>query len=185
MNTTTTITDEIHNETAENPGVQLARAREQKGYSQDYVAGKLHLRVRIIELLETDDYQQMPEPVFIKGYLRAYAKLLGLAVEPLLDTFNKIYSLEKKSEKTLWQGKNDSYKGEWAIRWLTGIVALAVIISAGWWWQKNKDHHPLITTKNMQAEVKPNKTDAEIKLTDLSKMQFMISPPPAEASPGE
>src|ERR1700722_14689819 len=102
---TTTIMDAIHNGTHEKPGLQLARAREKKGYSQEYVAGKLHLRVRIIELLEADDYDQLPEAVFIKGYLRAYAKLLGFQSDPLLAIFNNVYSSEQKSEKALWQYK--------------------------------------------------------------------------------
>ena len=81
-------TEESIDFTQVKPGAQLALVRAQKGYSLEYVAGKLHLRVRIIELLETDDYQNMPEPVFVKGYLRAYAKLLDVKYQPLLDNFN-------------------------------------------------------------------------------------------------
>ncbi len=181
MNTTETM-DEIHEDSQENPGIQLVRAREKKGYSQEYVAGKLHLRVRVIELLETDNYQQMPEPVFIKGYLRAYAKLLGITADPLLETFNKLYSSEKKFEKALWQSKRESNIGERAIRWLTGLIALAVIITAGMWWQKTKGHQ-VVATKTAQTEVTSPKTESEIRLTDLSKMQFMFSP--NQAAPGE
>ncbi len=66
----------------DSPGAQLAALREQHGYTAEYVASKLHLRVCMIERLEADDYQDMPEPVFIKGYLRAYAHLPGAPVPP-------------------------------------------------------------------------------------------------------
>ena len=179
---TTIIMDEIHNGNQEKPGLQLARIRESKGYSQEYVAGKLHLRVRIIELLEADDYEQMPEPVFIKGYLRAYAKLLAVPVEPLLEIFNGLYSPERKLEKALWQGKRESHKNEHAIRLLTGLIAVGAIVAVGFWWQKNKDSQQFFPSKNTQVmvEVKPSKTDTEIRLTDLSKMRSML--PPSENS---
>lgn len=135
MNTTIAM-DEVHEDNYEKPGMQLARVREKKGYSQEYVAGKLHLRVRVIELLEEDNYQQMPEPVFIKGYLRAYAKLLGIPAEPLLATFNSLHTTERKPEKALWQSKRESNKGERAVRWLTGIIAIAALVAVGIWWQK-------------------------------------------------
>ncbi|HHF7344023.1 TPA: helix-turn-helix domain-containing protein [Legionella feeleii] len=175
--------DEIHNGNRENPGLQLARVREKKGYSQEYVAGKLHLRVRLIELLEADDYQQMPEPVFIKGYIHAYAKLLGIPSQPLLETFNSLYSTEGKPEKALWQSKRESNKGERLVRWLTSLVAIAVIVAVSIWWQKNKDSQQLFTAKNTHTEALANKAETDIRLTDLSKMRSMLSTSPSPSGP--
>jgi cytoskeleton protein RodZ len=178
MNTTATM-DEIHNGTQERPGMQLALVREKKGYSQEYVAGKLHLRVRIIELLEADDYEQMPEPVFIKGYLRAYAKLLGIPGEPLLEIFNAQYSTERKLEKALWQSRRESNKGERAVRLLTGLIALGAIAVVCFWWQKSKDNQQLFSAKSVPvvAELTPLKVESEVRLTDLSKMHSLLNPP--------
>ncbi|KTC86722.1 helix-turn-helix domain-containing protein [Legionella brunensis] len=174
MNTTVAM-DEVQNDSHEKPGVQLARVREKRGYSQEYVAGKLHLRVRIIELLESDNYQQMPEPVFIKGYLRAYAKLLGISPEPLLVAFNSMHTSERKLEKALWQSKRESNKGERFVRWLTGLIAIGALVAVGVWWQKNRDTQELATTKSTPNEVTASKSDPDIRLTDLSKMQTMFS----------
>ncbi len=178
MNTTTAI-DEMHRGTQEKPGMQLARVREKKGYSQEYVAGKLHLRVRIIELLDADDYDQMPEPVFIKGYLRAYAKLLGMSPEPLLEIFNSTYSTERKLEKALWQSRRESNKSERAVRILTGLIAVGAIVVVSFWWQKNNDGQQVLSSKSkpVAAEIKPAKVENEIRLTDLSKMHSLLNPP--------
>ncbi len=168
--------DELE-ERRELPGATLAAIRTQRGYSTAYVAGKLHLRVRLIELLEADDYENMPEPVFIKGYLRAYAKLLDVSAEPLLETFNKIATPERKVER-LWQTKKETYKAEHIIRWLTLVFALGVIIAVAFWWHKNKDIEQLfpqtatITHSEETAEVKK---ENEIRLTDLSKMRSLLS----------
>ncbi|KTC93697.1 MULTISPECIES: helix-turn-helix domain-containing protein [Legionella] len=174
---TTVIMDEIQNGTHEKPGLQLARVREKRGYSQEYVAGKLHLRVRIIELLEADDYDQMPEPVFIKGYFRAYAKLLNVPAEPLLEIFNSMYATERKLEKALWQSKRETHKGEHIVRVLTGIIAVTAIVAVGIWWQKNKDNPQVFSTKSspIVAE-RTTQTETDIRLTDLSKMHSMLTP---------
>lgn len=176
MNTTTAM-DEIQQGDLNNPGLLLAQARENRGYTQEYVAGKLNLRVRIIELIEANDYHHMPEPVFIKGYLRAYAKFLNIPAEPLLELFNAMYHSEKKTEKLiLWQTKKESRKGERWIRWLTGLFAVGALIVLGIWWQKNKEMHHLREEKPSSASLAMHTHEAEIKLTDLSKMQAMFVP---------
>lgn len=174
MNTTIT-TDEIVEHTQGRPGARLAAVRIQQGYSPEYIAGKLHLRVRLIELLEADEYHNMPEPVFIKGYIRAYAKLLSVPAEPLLDTFNEMYKVERKSEKALWQSRRETNKAEHAIRWLTGVFAIVVLAAVAIWWHTNKDNERLFPAVVGHAENSPIKSETEIRLTDLSKMRSLLS----------
>lgn len=173
MNTTATA-DESHEVLPQNPGTLLAEARKQKGYSQEYVAGKLHLRARIIELLERDDYQQMPEPVFIKGYLRAYAKLLEVDPEPILEIYNHYHATEKKLDKALWQSRRESNKAERLIRWFTLFFAVGVMVAIGLWWQKNKDAQ-LYSNHLSQAELGEGKNKPDVRVTDLTKMQSILS----------
>ena len=178
---TTTIMDEINTPDKGSPGSQLAQLREKKGFTQEYVAGKLHLRVKVIELLEIDDYENMPEPVFIKGYLRAYAKLLGVSPEPFLQIFNSRYAYERKPEKALWQSRREINKGERFVRWFTALVAIAAIVSIGLWWQKNKDNmQPVFSTKhestvNQIPPMQNAEAEAEKKLTAISRMQSMFA----------
>lgn len=172
---TTAVTDDTNNYSEENPGYKLGRIREKRGFTKEYVAGKLHLRVKVIELLEADDYQQMPEPVFIMGYLRAYAKLLGVSPEPYINTFNNQYALEKKPEKALWQSRRESNKGELIVRWVTGMVAVAAIIAISFWWQKNKEEEPVYSEKTTEVVKTAANIETETRLTDLSKMQSMFT----------
>lgn len=158
------------------PGAQLAAVRLQKGYTKEYVAGKLHLRVDVIELIECDDYPNLPEAVFIKGYLRAYAKLLDIAHEPLLSQFNKLFSVERKFERALWQNRRETNKAEHAVRWLTSVFALVVIVSVAMWWHTNKENEPMFHAEvTRPATTVHAEADTEIKLTDLSKMRSLLS----------
>ena len=174
MNTTQTM-DEDKGQKDIKPGAQLAAVRKQQGYGTEYIAGKLHLRVRMIELLEADEYHGMPEPVFIKGYIRAYAKLLGAAPEPLVDLFNGLYKVEHKTEKALWQSRRETNKAEHAIRWITGFFAFIVLTAVAMWWYTNKDNERLFPSNMTRADASPNKTETEIRLTDLSKMRSLLS----------
>ncbi len=174
MNTTLTM-DEIVEEALNKPGARLAAVRLQQGYTPEYVAGKLHLRVRIIELIEADQYHDLPEPVFIKGYLRAYAKLLGMPAQPLLDIFNHSFKPERVQEKALWQSKRETNRAEHAIRWLTGVFTVIVLMAVAMWWYTNKDNERLFPASVSHAEVSPNKSETEIRLTDLSKMRSLLS----------
>ncbi len=174
MNITVTM-DESIDDAQGKPGARLAAVRLQQGYSSEYVAGKLHLRVRVIELLEADEYHNLPEPVFIKGYLRAYAKLLSIPPEPLLDTFNLLYKPERTPEKALWQSRRETNKAEHAIRWLTGFFAVIVLIAVAMWWYTNKDNERLFPANVSHADTSPSKSETEIRLTDLSKMRSLLS----------
>jgi cytoskeleton protein RodZ len=180
---TTAITDNVDTSVPEEmPGAQLASVRVEKGYTLEYVAGKLHLRVRVIELLEADAYNHMPEPVFIKGYLRAYAKLLDVPHQPLLDLFNRHHQSERKLEKAaLWQSRRETHKAEHAVRWLTSIFALVVLVAVAIWWQSNKGNEHLFSANFSNIEPEHNQSETEIRLTDLSKMRSLLSSTGQEA----
>lgn len=175
MNTTHSM-DEVHNSEIDNPRIQLSNIRQQKGYTVEYVASKLHLRARIIELIENGEFNLLPEPVFVKGYLRAYSKLLGVSPDPFLAIFDAQYIFEKKPERALWQSKRESHKVEYVIRWFTLFFAVGVMVAVGIWWQKNRDVQPVYSAKKTPTDLSLNQTTTELKLTDLSKMQSLLTP---------
>lgn len=72
------------------PGIALREARERLGLSVADAAAQTKLAPRQIEALEAGDYQQLPELAFVRGFVRSYAKILQLDVQPLLDALPKI-----------------------------------------------------------------------------------------------
>lgn len=65
-------------------GIFLRNAREQAGLSLEEVGGRLKMPVHVLRALEDEDWQKLGAPVFVRGQLRSYAKLLKLDVEPYL-----------------------------------------------------------------------------------------------------
>lgn len=66
------------------PGRRLREARERQGLKTEDVAERLHLQQAQVEALEDDDYTRFSAPIFISGYLRSYARLLGLDPESMV-----------------------------------------------------------------------------------------------------
>lgn len=66
------------------PGQSLRMAREARGESRAEVAQALKLSLRQVEALERGEYDALPGPAFVRGFLRNYARHLGLDAEPLL-----------------------------------------------------------------------------------------------------
>jgi len=73
--------------TGKGPGSLLTDSRLKLGLDQKNVAEMLHLREHQIRALEEDDYDSLPEPTYVKGYLRAYAQLLSLEPEKVIGLY--------------------------------------------------------------------------------------------------
>jgi cytoskeleton protein RodZ len=71
-------------EKPEAAGAALLKERRRQGLSLGDISRQLKLSVRQVEALERDDYSAYKGPVFIHGFIRNYAKLLGLDPEPLI-----------------------------------------------------------------------------------------------------
>ncbi len=65
------------------PGALLARARETQNLSMADAARQLKLSVWQVEALETGLYDRLPGPVFVRGFIRNYARLVKLDPEEL------------------------------------------------------------------------------------------------------
>lgn len=81
------------------PGARLRKAREEHGLSLEQVAETLKILPRILLELEADNYKNLPEPVFIRGYLRRYAALMALPVEDVIARFDEYYQADRGAPK--------------------------------------------------------------------------------------
>lgn len=65
-------------------GILLQRAREMAGLGLDQVSNQLKMPVRVLQALENEDWQKLGAPVFVRGQLRSYARLLKVDIGPYL-----------------------------------------------------------------------------------------------------
>lgn len=66
-------------------GERLRIAREAAGLSIDDVAARLRMPHRVVRSLENEDWSRLGAPVFVRGQVRSYSRLLGLTTAPMMD----------------------------------------------------------------------------------------------------
>ena len=65
-------------------GEQLSKARQAQGLSVAEVAARLRIRSQYVEALENEHWSAVGEFVYVRGFLKNYAHLLGLDAQPML-----------------------------------------------------------------------------------------------------
>jgi cytoskeleton protein RodZ len=129
------------------PGVQLAGRRQQLNLTIEQVANQLNLAPRQIQALEADNYGALPGMASVRGFIRAYAKLLKIDAEPLVQaiahevTATSVEPLGPALSTTPFSdGRSPLVGRRFPISWLIALAVLgglAVLGLAGqrlgWW----------------------------------------------------
>ena len=68
-------------------GIRLKNARQEKGLECGDIARELKLDLKLIEALEADDVDKLPQPVYTAGYIRNYARLVALPADSLVEAY--------------------------------------------------------------------------------------------------
>ncbi len=108
------------------PGARLATARETLGMSLGDVARQLKLAVKQIEALERDDYDAFPSPVFVRGFLRNYARLLQLDLEHQISQVGVAHvpDVQEELPAVATRGSRRVLWGRWTL-----AVVLAILVA--------------------------------------------------------
>jgi len=116
----------------------LRKAREQRGFSAQDVAELLYLTPSYITAIEQGDIDQLPGRAFAQGYVRAYARLLDLNAEQMLEAFDaeqgKDTSVRKKDDlKIPGDVRPDMEAGHPLVRWFSWFVAVVLVLGTLYW----------------------------------------------------
>ena len=88
-----------HKEKRIYPGELLSTARKKKRRRYKKLSEELGIPEKYLEALESNNFDEMAGPTYVKGYLRAYAKKLGLDSDLVINAFNDYMRDEKKKKK--------------------------------------------------------------------------------------
>jgi transcriptional regulator with XRE-family HTH domain len=69
-------------------GEELRREREIRGISLKEIADATKISKRFLEAIERNDHKTLPAPVFTRGFVREYARYLGLNAEEMVNRYN-------------------------------------------------------------------------------------------------
>ena len=137
MEINTTTNSETKNDSSETVGNVLRKKREVIGLSIDNIANQLNLDPKLIESLEKNDYVKFNIETYIKGYLRAYAKVLDLDGDTIINLYKE--SNPEKTPEILPNVKPKSQRnsGDKSVKLFSYIIALTIALSILVWYQNN------------------------------------------------
>jgi len=119
----------VTNEPGLRPGRVLAEARVQKQLGVADVALQLKLSVSQVEALEAEAYDRLPGPVFVRGFVRNYARLLDLDGDALVAGLE----LERKGTSAMAavpRSHNIPFPAKGKVRWPAYLAVLLLVIVA-------------------------------------------------------
>ncbi len=113
-----------------NFGDELAKARKKKVLSLDDVANELNILKRHIEAIERQDYQALPPKAYAQGFVKSYARLVGLNEEEMARQFEMGYPKAAEEIVPVQTVGSTIRRGRTSIRLNLPLVAaiIAVII---------------------------------------------------------
>ncbi|MDC0609127.1 cytoskeleton protein RodZ [Vibrio sp.] len=152
-----TETETVKEEAPGTPGQLLREKRESLGLSIEQVANRLRLRVAIINAIEADNFDIDKVTTFTKGYVRSYAKLVGIEESIILAAFNRctgaddrkeVESVEMKSFSRQTSKKQHNNR----INLITFCIVIIVVGISSVWWYQNQQQDSLRPSSAAQAQ---------------------------------
>jgi cytoskeleton protein RodZ len=120
-------------------GAALRDARRRYGMDVREVEDRTKIRAKYIRALENEDWETLPAPAYIRGFLRTYGSMVGLDGEMLVDEFRRRYGSEAEAigpappDPILTgrrrPGERPPSRGPLILAVLAGIVVLLLLLS--------------------------------------------------------
>ena len=113
-------------------GATLAAAREEQQRSLESVAADLHLQPGVVRAIEYGDEAKLPASTFLRGYVRSYARLLGLDDTPLIAQLPRLNQYQPVPLKRVGMRRSGVSlpRAKWLV-WSLVLAVLAVIVIYG------------------------------------------------------
>jgi cytoskeleton protein RodZ len=121
-------------------GQVLRDAREAQGMTLEQAAARLRLMQRQIVAMEADEFESLGQPVFARGFVRNYSRMLGLDPEALLARMEGAPAEPAVVSHAAPQQARSWLSSPWLILLLLGaLVVVMVPVALYWWLNEGKD----------------------------------------------
>ena len=179
------------------PGHLLREAREERGYSQKEAARDLHLTSKVIDALEESNFDIISSSLFARGYIRSYARHLGLDGQALVAEFDAIYGVPNQNKKPMpgvHQLGQQSKPGDTWVKLISIIFVIGLVVASVLWWQHQNGGSMLqrlnnVTLSNTAADLvveslgeDDNSSDMELLAANPSEVGATVSDDQAAAT---
>lgn len=121
-------------------GARLRAERERQGLLEEDMVARLRLHPRQVRAIEAEDFAALPGAAYVRGFVRSYARNLGLDPEPLLqDLAGKLgapaASIDAMADDSPRSPVREAAREHHSRRavLLGGLASLVILGALGWW----------------------------------------------------
>lgn len=154
-----------------NPGETLRQARESNGWSLAEVALKLNLTSTSLANLEAGAFDKLPGHTFARGYIRAYAKLLGIDQAVLVQDFDQFTGTDAQGSNVHGLGRiEEPTRVSHTILRIVSLLLLIAVVGGGFvWWQDQTSQRNKDLTSNAMEHVEVESADGTTQIHPLDE----------------
>ena len=154
-----------------NPGETLRQARESNGWSLAEVALKLNLTTTSLGNLENGAFDKLPGHTFARGYIRAYAKLLGTDQAILVQQFDQFTGTDSQGSNVHGLGRiEEPVRVSHTILRIVSLLLLIAVIGGGFiWWQDQTSLRSKDLVSNALEHVEVESADGTTQIHPLDE----------------
>ena len=154
-----------------NPGETLRQARESNGWSLAEVALKLNLTTTSLGNLEAGAFDKLPGHTFARGYIRAYAKLLGIDQAVLVQEFDQFTGTDSQGSNVHGLGRiEEPVRVSHPILRIVSLLLLIAVIGGGFlWWQDQTSQRGKDLASNSMEHVEVESADGTTQIHPLDE----------------
>lgn len=138
------------------PGLDLKSIREEKGLTLPEISEQTRISLSVLDLVENEKYESLPEPVYTRAFIKAYAGALDIDDKEILARYNSyIEAIESSREQVIVE--KISQKSKVRNRVLVSIVVAILAVFILFIITRSYKTEPVkTTTAPMSQEVRPD-----------------------------
>ena len=119
------------------PGRLLRSHREKKGLSTLEIAKRIHLDIKIIDSIEQDSDEGMPDATYVRGYLRSYAKIVGADPDNVIALYNSESPLPPPEVVPEVKKHSQISSSDKPVKAFTYLLTFGLVLLLLIWYQSN------------------------------------------------
>jgi cytoskeleton protein RodZ len=132
-------------------GERLRVAREARGLSLSEVSEQIRIRTVYLVALEEENWRAIGAPVYVRGFLRTYARFLGLDPEEVVTQFGEAVPSEPASEPHYVAGPAPRRSS--TITWIAACIAVLLVAFVAY--NALTMRHPEVASPDVSATATP------------------------------
>ncbi len=154
-----------------NPGETLRKARENRNLSLKDVAAQLNLTPTALTHLEAGAFDRLPGHTFARGYIRAYAKLLGMDQNRLVVEFDHYTGTDASGSPVHSIGQIEQpVRLAQSLMRLVSVALLGLLVVAGYfWWQEQSASRDALKSPIALEHVEVESADGTTQIHPLDE----------------